>query len=189
MKDYSSSKKEKELYIKKINKVKKLLGPSYYQVKYADGRTNLGYIESEKRNYKLKTIGGVIATSIIGIPSIQNAISGNVNKLSLGIGTIFLGATVYSFIKCINNKGKEIELKKIDYRNKNLNELKNYKKYENSLNGLSLAKKNYFKNSKNPFSIIEIDNYNKKDLEIIMSNIEREKNYKFEYNQKKLNKV
>ena len=212
MKDFTTNKNEKKDYITDIKKVKKTKGSESYEVTFADGKkfSNLSFVEenlkkvidkqeeqakkgienrglfkNKEHKYKIMSITGAIVTGLIASGPIDNLVHNEpVNQLSLAVGTVILGATCISLFKYLNNKGKVAELNKIEYRNNNLEDLKNIYKYENSLTGLSNYSKNFFNKSKDPFSIIEIDNYSQKDLESIMSNIEREKVFKFNYNEK-----
>lgn len=152
---------------------------------------NQDVFKNKAKKYKFSTLTGVVATSIVGATPLGMVINGtiinnNSQMLPLSVGTIFAGATVFSFFKYLSNKGKIAQLEKIDYINKNKDELSALKNYENALTGLSRVKKDYFKNTKKPFSILEIEKYSKKDLEIIISNIKREEKYHFEYNKKKV---
>lgn len=152
---------------------------------------NKTVFENKTHKYKFSSITGAILTAIASSTPISMIINGttinaDTSALPLTVGTIFAGATLISFLKFLSNKGKVAQLDKIDYINKNKDELKSLNNYENSLVGLPKYKRYYFKNSKKPFSILEIENYSKKDLETIMSNIKREQTYNFEYNKKKV---
>ena len=212
MRDFTTNKNERKEYITNVKKVKKTKGSESYEVTFADGKkfSNLSFVENnlekiikaqeqqalkgiqnkeifknKEHKYKISTCTGTILSGLIISGPIGNIINNQpVNKLSLAVGTVALGATCISLLKYISNKGKVTELNKIEYRNNNLEDLKSIYKYENSLTGLSTLSRRFFEKSKDPFSIIEIDNYNQKDLESIMSNIEREKIYKFDYKQK-----
>ena len=152
---------------------------------------NKTVFENRTRKYKFSSITGAILTTIATSTPLSMVINGtainaNTQALPIALGTIFAGATLYSFINFLSNKGKVAQLEKIEYVNNNKKELENLNSYENSLVGLPKYKRFYFKNSKKPFSILEIENYSKKDLQTIMSNIDREKTYNFEYNKKKV---
>ena len=212
MRDFTINNKEKETYIKDIRKINNK-GIETYQITFADGRKfnnitaqedNLKKIiavqekqaedgikrkkifVNKKNKYKFGTITGLIASGIIGSSFISNfnTMAYDAKTLSIYGGTLVLTGTVYSLIQYARNKNKVLEIDKIDYRNKNIDELKNLYNYENSLNGISKDKQKFFKNEKDPFSIVDIDNYSKKDLEAILSNIEREKVYNFKYEEK-----
>lgn len=152
---------------------------------------NKAVFENRERKYKFSSITGAIFTAIATSTPVTMFINGTTinaetSALPLTVGTIFAGATLFSFIKFLSNKGKVAQLDKIDYINKNKNDLKSLNDYENSLVGLPKYKRYYFKTNKKPFSILEIENYSKNDLETIMSNIKREQTYNFEYNKKKV---
>ena len=212
MRDFTTNKNERKEYITDVKKVRKTKGSESYEVTFADGKkfSNLSFVENnlekivnaqeeqarkgiqnkeifknKERKYRLSTITGTIISGLVLSEPIGNMIHNQpVNQLSLAVGTVALGATCMFLIKFLSNKGKVLELNKIEYRNNNIEDLKSIHKYENSLTGLSILSKRFFEKSKDPFSIIEIDNYSQKDLESIMSNIEREKIYKFDYKQK-----
>lgn len=209
MKDFTINKKDREKYIKDVKKKSKA-GQAYYEIKFADGRKfknitcndeninkiinkqeeqaqkgleNANVFKKKESHYKFTTIVGAVCSGLIGYAPVYDLVTnGNVQTLPLAAGTACVSATVYMLINYINNKGKVLELNKIKYRNDNEKELSEFKNYENSLNGLDSATKNVLNKTKKPFSIINLDNYSKKDLETIKSNIEREKSYQFTYN-------
>lgn len=209
MKDFTLNKKEKETYIKKVRKAKNKSGISTYEITFADGRkfknitcaeenlekiihvqeeqakkaiNNKGVFEKREQKLKFTTLTGIVLTGLLGIGAAPNIANGNViESLCIIPGTITLAASTISFFKYLVNKGKVAELSKINYRNQNQKELSKFKEYENSLTGLTKSKEKFFDKSSNPLSIVEIDNYKEEDLKKIMSNIEREKTYKFTY--------
>jgi len=155
------------------------------------GLENKGAFVLKERKYQLATLVGAAGACIVTKVPLQMAINGtlmNVNShiLPLSIGTVCAGASLFSLIKYLSTKSKVMQLEKIDYINKNKKDLSNLKSYENSLTGLNKMKKQYFKTAKEPFSIVDIDKYSKRDLKKIMSNIRREEEYKFDYNKKKV---
>ena len=56
--------------------------------------------------------------------------------------------------------------------------------YENSLSGINPDSRKNILNSRDPFSMINIDKFNKVDLENIVSNIDVERTYQFTYKKK-----
>ena len=217
MQDYTKKREEKKTYIKNIKKCKKN-GTEFYKVKFADGtvfynvstdkeslkqlmdvqesQAKLGInrkkeIEKKNNGFCLKTIACAAITGYLGVTTAQGIypFQGTGPELGIGLGTIALGATAYSFFKFIETRKKLNEINKIDYRNKNEEDLKNFKHYENALTGFSKDKKKYFEETENPYSIVNTSFFSKNDLQKIMDNIEREKTYSFKYvNTQKSNK-
>ena len=53
--------------------------------------------------------------------------------------------------------------------------------YHNALGGLNRRAAAHFSESEDPYCILDIDEYEKKDLEIMMENIEKEESFGFTY--------
>ncbi len=210
MKDYTLNKEDKKTYIKNIEKVKSTSGVSSYKITYADGRVfkniacneenlkkiidtqekqaqegikNIQVYEKKAKGFKYLTLAGVIIGTTASIID-GNATSSMMGTIITSVGYICMGSGLISFINFLEEKGKIAELKKISYRDKNQGDLENFKSYNNSLAGINRTKRKLLEHQKDPFSIININNYSQDDLETIISNIEREKKYNFEYNGK-----
>ncbi len=211
MKDYSTNDQEKLNYITNFKKVKNSSGMTTYEATFADGKKfkniccdeenlkkivevqesqaeagikNTKIFMNKKKKNGILTLAGIVISGMLFDLSQRSQLD-NYSTYLLAAGTITFGTTLYEFMKYLKNSGKVMELRKIKYRNDNLDELSKVNEYENALVGLSNNKKKNIKKSKDPFSIIEINKYTKKDLMTIMSNIEREKTYKFSYQKNK----
>ena len=209
MQDYSKNKESKKTYIKKIDRCKKN-GQDFFKVKFADGTTfykvsadkeslkqlmdvqekqaaegmkDQTNIQKKANGYTLATIACAAITGFIGGTTAAGIYPFQMSgpELGIGLGTIALGATAFSFFKLIEKRRKLNEVNKIAFRNQNESDLKNFKNYENSLTGLSRRKKRYFESEEYPYSIVNTNQFSKKDLEQIMDNINREKIYQFKY--------
>lgn len=217
MQDYTKKKEEKKTYIKNIKKCKKN-GQEFYKVKFADGtvfynvstdkdslkhlmdvqekQAELGItrqkeVEKKSKGFALKTIACAAITGYIGFSTAAGVYPFHMDgpELAIGLGTVALGATAYSFFKFVESRKKLNEISKIEFRNKNEEDLKNFKHYENALTGFSKDKKKYFEETEYPYSIVNTNFFSKNDLQQIMDNIEREKTFKFKYvNTEKSNK-
>lgn len=202
MKDYSMNKKEKETYIKKVKKLKKG-NTDCLEIEFADGRKfkNITYspeniekitqlqeeqaktgiarkktFERQQLTDKTRVMTGLILGSLLTAAGTQATGHGAIPFAALSF--ICTGAYLTSYVSIT---GKVKELEKLEYRNKNKADLDALRQYRNALTGLSKSKRNYIKKTKEPFSILNINNFSKKDLEKIISNIEREKTYDFDY--------
>ncbi len=99
------------------------------------------------------------------------------------VGTVTLCGFIPSFIHAIHEKEKLKELEKIKYRDDHRDELDSYKELPNSLAGVKNRRHFAFCRSheEDPFSILAIDCFSKKDLETIVDNVERENEFGFTY--------
>lgn len=209
MKVYATKKDEKKKYIKDVNEC----SDGTLKITFADGRVfrniekndeNIdkinkvqeeqakngldNYITFKNRFYKsivyLGCCGfatGLFLASLFGYPQMTPV------ELFTGLGVINVFGTIPSVCKLVRNKLKINELDKISYRNNNIDKLKEYKEYENSLAGLSSSTSTYLNDapSDKAFSIVNVDNYTKKELETIVSNIDSEESLGFTYVKKK----
>lgn len=211
MKDYTLESTEKAYYILNIEKCKDgtynvIFADGNVFKKVEANQENLNKIiqiqEEQAKGavskYKVfsdkvkraKTNAFALSTSILAgstilsfIPAINNTLMNGVD-MSIrvaGIGAITLLGSIPAFSKLNREKSRLKELDKIKYRNQHMRELKSFKEYENSLSGISSDTARKIAYSQNPFSIINIDNFTKEDLEYIISNIAVEKEYQFTY--------
>lgn len=120
---------------------------------------------------------GILGGAVTGGLLTMNGVSEFSNPIVLAIagGIITAFGVIPAAIKVARDKLKVKELDKIRYRDENIGDLMHYRNYKNSLSGLGSKASKYFKAADDTaFSIINIDNYSKEDLETIMSNIEVE---------------
>ena len=135
----------------------------------------------------------LMGCSGLGLGAVTGAaLSTNVSPIVIGsaLGVITIFGTIPSILKCAINKSKIIELDKIKYRNEHIDELKEFKEYENSLVGVSFDARAYLnanRDMENPFNMVNIDSYTKSDLETIISNIESERELGLVYVKSKKN--
>lgn len=209
MKVYVSKKNEKKDYIKDV----KECNDGTLKITFADGRSfkniemtdenieKINKVQEEQarkglnnyvvfKNRFIKAIvylgcsglaTGLVLVSAFNYPQMTPV------ELFTGLGVINVFGTIPSFCKLIRNKLKINELDKVNFRDNNIDKLKNYKNYENSLAGLNSCTSNYF-NECSPdeaFAIINVDNYNISDLETIVSNIDNEESLGFTYVKKR----
>lgn len=76
------------------------------------------------------------------------------------------------------------ELSKLKYRNDHRDELNSIGKHPNALVGLSeseISRINSFEPGQDPFNVGSVDDYTQTDLETIIDNIQREKDFDFQY--------
>lgn len=152
----------------------------------ASGVANQGFFRSKRMQSGMAAIGtaagtcaltSVVATGLTSITATQP----NPLIAPITIGVLTIVSAIPGFARLVKNHQKVKELEKIEYRNDNKATLDSFRNYPNSLAGFTSDKKKKFKNSSDPFSIINIDNYSIEDLEDIVSNINREKTYQFKY--------
>ena len=210
MKDYTIDGKNREKYIKCIEKHK----DGTMSVIFADGRVfnNIDYcqenlekviaVQEEQakkgiENYKkfktgetkataLSIISGLFtltfSTGVTMIPQVNEALSSQSPVVvATGIGLITILGTIPALAKLHREKSKVKELDKLSYRNKHKKELDSFSDYPNALSGLYPDTAKWISSTKDPFSILNVDEYSLYDLEQIVSNIKVEKEYDFTY--------
>lgn len=209
MKDYTLNEKDKAFYITDLIKNR----DGTYSVRFADGNVfknieanqdNLNKInqiqEDQAReavskykvfknnvNHSILGVTASLSTFLIGSSAIAISCFNGVGvplKIA-GVGVITLLGSIPSISKLNRDKSKIKELDKIKYRNQHIRELNSFRDYENSLSGISKDTARKVTYTSNPFSILNIDNYSKGELEYIVSNINVEKEYQFTYKKKK----
>ena len=202
MKDYTLNKKEKETYIKKVKKIKKA-NTDCYEIEFADGRKFKNIVCSEENIAKITDIQEKQAE--MGISRKKKFKNSKQTEKSAMLTSLFFGVmlaaagtqptghgaipfSVASFAcsavclkSYVSESSKVKEIEKLEYLKSNREKLEMLKQYRNSLTGLNKNKRNYILKTRDPFSILNIDKFSKKDLEKIMSNIEREEKYGFQY--------
>ncbi len=122
------------------------------------------------------------ATAVTNIPSVSNLLASQEPiVVAAGIGMITILGSIPAFAKLFRESEKVAELDKLEYLSKHRNKLDNYRSYHNALQGLNRRAYAHFKGSEDPYCILDIDEYEKKDLEIMMENIEKEEALGFSY--------
>lgn len=206
MEVYVSKREEKRGYIKELKYCK----DGTLKVEFADGRSfsnirqcdenieKINKVQEEQAKEGLEnyvTFKSRFAKSIIYLGSCGvaytiaaiGAFTGQLDPITFGCtyGIISIFGCIPSMLKLAINKNKIKELDKIKFRDENIDKLKSYKKYDNSLVGLSNCAKAYLLNygdkEGNPFNMVRIDDYTKNDLETIVSNIDNEDSLGLEY--------
>jgi len=107
----------------------------------------------------------------------------NPTESAILVGTVTLLGFIPSLIYTIHENEKLKELEKIKYRDDHREELDSYKEFPNSLAGVKNRRHFAYCRSheEDPFSILAIDCFSKKDLETIVDNVERENEFGFTY--------
>ena len=209
MKVYVTKKDEKRKYIKDV----KECSDGTLQITFADGRKFknieksedniarindvqeqqakkglMNYVTFKNRFYKaILYLGcsgfatGLVLAAAVAYPQMTPL------ELFTELGVINVFGVLPSVYKLVKNKVKIAELDKIEYRDANIEKLKKYKSYENSLAGLNSSTGSYFdeNSADKAFSVVNADNYTKKDLKTIISNIDNEESLGFTYVKKK----
>ena len=122
------------------------------------------------------------ATAISSIPAVEQMVAGqNPVVVATGIGMITILGTIPAVAKLFRESEKVAELEKLEFLSKNGGKLRNYRSYHNALRGLNNRAAAHFKREDDPYCILDIDEYEKKDLEIMMENIEKEEALGFSY--------
>ena len=208
MKVYVSDKDDKKKYIKTVEKGKN----DSLKMTLADGRVfsniqmsseNIDKINSVQEEQAKKgldnyvtfknnltkskillassgILGGALTGGLITLGGISNFSNPVVLAIAGGLVTAF--GVIPAAVKVVRDKLKVDELDKIRYRDNHIDDLAQYRNYNNALSGLGSKTSKYFKSADDSaFSIINIDNYSKEDLETIMSNIELEESLGLTY--------
>lgn len=136
-----------------------------------------------RRNTFFSGVGAfALSTGATFIPAVQNALSGQSPLIKVaGIGIITVLGMIPAYAKLTRASDKVQELDKIRYRDAHMSELSQYRDYPNSLSGMNPRTAAWFRSTEDPFSILNIDFYNRSDLEQIVDNIGVEKTYQFTY--------
>ncbi|MBQ8193453.1 MAG: hypothetical protein IJZ46_05230 [Bacilli bacterium] len=122
------------------------------------------------------------ATAISSIPAVEQMVAGqNPVVVAAGIGMITILGSIPAVAKLFRESEKVAELDKLQYVSENEEKLRNFRNYHNALSGLRRGVAEHFRSSEDPYCILDIDEYEKKDLEIIMENIEKEESFGFTY--------
>ena len=122
------------------------------------------------------------ATAVSNIPVIEQLlIDQNPIKIAAGIGMITVLCAIPAAAKLFRESEKVAELDKLQYLNENGEKLRNYRSYHNALSCLRKGVAEHFRNAQDPYCILDIDEYEKKDLEKMMENIEKEESFGFTY--------
>lgn len=122
------------------------------------------------------------ATAVSSIPVVSEMLAGqNPVTVCAGIGMITILGAIPACAKLFRETEKVAELEKLEYLEKNKVKLANYRQYHNVLRGLNRRALTHFRENANPYCILDIDEYEKKDLEIIMENIRKEEEFGFTY--------
>ena len=154
------------------------------------GLSNLGIFKSRKTKSGFATFmsgigAGALAYGATYIPTIQEAISTqNPVLIAAGIGTVAVLGAIPCFTRFVKNKGIVQELEKIKYRNQHRKDLDRFREYPNSLAGINGNTRAVLLSEKDPFSIINVDDFTEEDLKQIISNIHSEEGYQFTYSKK-----
>lgn len=208
MKVYVSDKDDKKKYIKTVEKGKN----DSLKMTLADGRVfsniqmsseNIDKINSVQEEQAKKgldnyvtfknnltkskillassgILGGSLTGGLIALGDVSNFSNPVVLAIAGGLVTAF--GVIPAAVKVVRDKLKVDELDKIRYRDNHIDDLAQYRNYNNALSGLGSKTSKYFKSADDSaFSIINIDNYSKEDLETIMSNIELEESLGLTY--------
>ncbi len=116
------------------------------------------------------------------IPQINEALIGQSPiVVAAGVGVITILGTLPAYTKYCIDKSILKELDKLRYRKMHLSELKNFRDYPNALSGVNPRTARFMISAEDPFSILNIDEYNIEDLEKMITNINVEKEYNFTY--------
>ena len=125
-------------------------------------------------------------SAITNIPVINNLLATQDPRVvAAGIGTITILGTIPAVAKLFRENEKVAELEKLEYLSKHRRQLETYKQYHNVLKGINKGAALHFRKSSEPFCILDIDEYDKKDLEQMIENMEKEDSFAFTYKKKK----
>lgn len=125
------------------------------------------------------------ATAVSNIPVVEQALAGqNPVVVAAGIGMITILGSIPAFAKLFKESEKVAELDKLEYMQEHMDKLGNYRSYHNALSGLNKRTATHFRESRDPYCILDIDEFDTKDLEIIMENIRKEEEFGFTYTKK-----
>lgn len=131
--------------------------------------------------------GAVLAatTAVSNIPVVERVLAAqDPVVVAAGIGVITVLGSIPAFSKLMRESAKVTELEKLEYLRDNMDKLGGYKNYHNSLTGLSKKVASHFDECEDPYCILDIDEYDIKDLKTIMENIEKEESFGFTYKKK-----
>ena len=208
MKDYSSTKSERENYILGYKRNHK---NGTIDIMFADGSIykNIDYCEknveiieatqekqakkavnnrekivSEKNRAKgysiIGSIVGAIGSTLVLVP-----MNTDLPKLITSVGIVGLCSAIPGLCKLKKENSKLKEVDKISYLNQNRERLEQFDNYQNSFVGIDKDVSLKLKKRKNPFSILHIDDFSQDDLETMIRNMDREDKFQFVYKKTK----
>lgn len=206
MRDFSKNKEERDNYVLKVFQ----MDDDTYTVVFADGRVfegikvcdqnfeKLNQLQEEQAEkgvenidfFKKRVTKSGIITAFVGAFMVAGSLavasepylqSQDPIFLASSLGMIVILGVLPPFAKLVEDKRCVRELEKYQFRDLHRKELNDVFDYSNSLSGIDKKKKDKMMDLDEPFSMIYMDSYDLDDLEMIISNIEREKNFQFIY--------
>ena len=152
----------------------------------AAGVKNKKIFETRKTKSGIMTIVSAAVSTGVGV-ALTSAATGigladpTGLTFAIGTGVITILGTIPAFAKFMKERATVKELEKIEYRNGHQQMLGQIQNYDNALVDVSGEVVSLIEEEKNPFSILNIDRFSKKDLETIIENIERQNKTGLEY--------
>lgn len=206
MRDFSKNKEEREKYVLKVF----YMDNDTYTVVFADGRVfegikacdenieKLNQLQEEQAKngvdnidyFKKRVTKSGIITAFVGafmvvgsmvVASLPHMKSQDPIFITSSLGMIVILGVIPPFAKLVEDYKSVCELEKYKFRDLHRNELNSVFDYQNSLSGIDKEKKNKIIELDKPFSMIYMDYYNQDDLEMIISDIEKENSFQFIY--------
>lgn len=147
------------------------------EVQAQEAKDDKMYFESKGAKTIISTLAGTTLAAWVVEELGANILNSTFEQIIITTGaTIIIGLMTGSVFAYINaEKLKEIE--KLELHSFMKEDLENISDYPNALYGVRKGLIEFIKNSRNPFSIINTDQYTTEDLRKININISREKVY------------
>lgn len=145
------------------------------EVQAQEAKDDKMYFESKGAKTIISTIAGT--TLVAWVIEELGANASNFEQILTATGAIIIAGLMTGGVLAYINAEKLKEIEKLELRSFMREDLENISDYPHALYGVRKGLIEFIKNSKDPFSIINSDQYTTEDLRKINKNISREKVY------------
>lgn len=145
------------------------------EVQAQEAKDDKMYFESKGAKAIISTLAGT--TLAAWVVEELGANASNFEQILTATGAIIIAGLMTGGVLAYINAEKLKEIEKLELRSFMREDLENISDYPNALYGVRKSLAEFVRNSKDPFSIINSDQYTTEDLRKINKNISREKVY------------
>lgn len=145
------------------------------EVQAQEAKDDKMYFESKGAKTIISTLAGT--TLVAWVIEELSANASNFEQILTATGAIIIAGLMTGGVLAYNNAEKLKEIEKLELRSFMREDLENISDYPHALLGVRKSLAEFVRNSKDPFSIINSDQYTTEDLRKINKNISREKVY------------
>ena len=145
------------------------------EVQAQEAKDDKMYFESKGAKTIISTLAGT--TLVAWVIEELGANASNFEQILTATGAIIIAGLMTGGVLAYINAEKLKEIEKLELRSFMREDLENISDYPHALLGVRKSLAEFVRNSKDPFSIINSDQYTTEDLRKINKNISREKVY------------